>query len=176
MNKKINSLFLALLIAIMAVSPAYAGTVSGKIGLGSITFTGSAAGFSKNPVTITLSARGIPVVICHNLEDDHEEQGQNPPILGAEVSAVYNLTADQNGKFNVALEAFPDSSKSPREMGCPPSDDDGDEDWSYTIDFVYWNFADIKVIDNVTGKNLFEKSSTCVTTRNPDSISCPAFK
>jgi hypothetical protein len=179
MKKRIYTLVTVLLIAMLATSPAYAGGVSIKIGLGSITATGYAYGFSKNPVTITLLGKGLPVVTCHNEDDGHEEDAQNEPIIGAEISAVFNVTADKNGKFAVFLEAPPDHSKSAQEMGCPANDyrdhDDHDDDWTYTIDFVYWNYVDIKVVDNVTGKNLWEKSSSCTTTRNPDSITCPAF-
>lgn len=171
MHKKLNSILVALLIAILAVTPAYAGAVSGNIGLGSITFTGWAAGFSKDAVTITLYAEGIPVVSCYNPGKNLWVPGQNPVPVTGSTSATYAPTFDENGKFDVNLEAQPNILKdTPKQLGCP------NNNWVVKVDFVYWNFAKLTVTENSTGNVLWEKESRCITTRNPDTISCPAFK
>ena len=168
MKKKLYSLFIALLVATFAISPAYAGGVSGKVGIGSITFTGYAYGFSKDAVTITLYATGVPEVFCHLGEDT--VPGLNPYHTTAQVSALYNLTADQNGKFSIFLEAEPSTlGLTPVQLGCPSND------WTTTIDFTYWDYVKITVKENSTSKVLWQKASSCTTTRNPDAIYCAGF-
>ena len=171
MKKKLNSLLVAVLVAMLAISPVYAGGVSGKIGLGSITFTGSAYGFSREAVTITLYAEGIPVVTCRDPGNKKAVPGQNPvPVTGL-TSATYDLTADENGKFDIALAAQPSIlGLSPKQLGCP------NNKWTATVDFVYWNYVKLTVTEVSTGEVRWEQDSTCTTTRNPDAISCPAFE
>jgi hypothetical protein len=169
MKKNLFTIWTALLIAMLAITPVAAGGVSGKIGLGSITFTGYAYGFSSGPVTITLFATGTPVVTCHSPGNKKEAPGQNPVAVTGSTSATFQVPVDENGKFSVFLEAQPDiSSFSPIQLGC------ANNNWTATVDFVYWNYVKLTVVDS-TGTVKFEKDSTCTTTRNPDSISCPAF-
>jgi hypothetical protein len=169
MNKKLYSLLIALLITMLAISPAYAGGVSGRIGIGSITFTGQAYGFSRDAVRITLFATGTPVATC--TKDGVSVPGLNPYHVDAQVSADYDLTADENGKFSIFLEANANTqSLTPLQLGCPGND------WTFTVDFVYWNYVKLTVTEISSGKVLWQKDSSCTTTRNPDAISCPAFK
>jgi len=170
MHKRLNSIFIALLIAVLVVIPVYAGAVSGNIGLGSITFTGWAAGFSSDAVTITLYGEGIPVVACHSPGNKKVAPGQNPVPVTGQASATYILTADENGKFEIDLEAQPSTtSLSAKDLGC------ANNNWFPTVDFVYWNYVKLTVKDS-SGNVLWEKESSCTTTRNPDKISCPAFE
>ncbi|HEU0295666.1 MAG TPA: hypothetical protein VFR47_23205 [Anaerolineales bacterium] len=167
MKKKFSTILAVLLIAMLAISPVYAGGVSGKIGLGSITFTGYAYGFSRDAVTISLYATGIPDVTCRNASGK-VVPGQNPVPVTGDTSANVAPSFDENGKFAVTLEAEP-VALSAVEMGCPSNR------WDATIDFVYWNYVKITVTENATGNVLWEKDSSCTTTRNPDTITCPAF-
>lgn len=171
MNKKLFTIWIVLLIAMLAISPVYAGGVSGKIGMGSITFTGDAYGFSRDAVTITLFAKGIPVVTCRDPGNKKLVSGQNPVPVTGETSATYDLTADENGKFSIFLEAQPNiQGFTAKQLGCP------NNNWTVTVDFVYWNYVKLTVFEISTSEVLWQKESTCTTTRNPDRISCPAFE
>ena len=171
MKKKLYLLLVTLLVTMLAISPVYAGGVSGRIGLGSITFTGSAYGFSRDAVTITLFATGIPVVTCHGPGSNKLVPGQNPVPVQAETSANIAPTFDENGKFAIQLEAQPNiQGFTGKQLGCP------NNNWTATVDFVYWNYVKLTVVENSTGKVLWQKESACTTTRNPDTISCPAFE
>jgi len=151
--------------------PVYAGAVSGNIGLGSITFTGWAAGFSRDAVTVTLSAKGIPVISCYNPGKELWVSGQNPVPVTGETSATYSPTFDENGKFDINLEAQPNILNfTPKQLGCP------NNNWKVRVDFVYWTYAKLTVTENSTGDVVWQKESSCTTTRNPDEISCPAFE
>jgi hypothetical protein len=170
MNKKFYSFFISLLIAMLAFTPVYAGGVSGKVGLGSITFEGSAYGFSREAVTITLYAEGDPVVACHGPGNNKLVPGQNPVPVTGEASATYDLTADENGKFSIYLEAQPNVQNfTAKELGCP------NNNWTAVVEFVYWDYVKITVTEISSGEVRWEKDSTCTTTRNPDTITCPAF-
>lgn len=170
MKKNLLTVWMVLLIALVAISPAAAGGVSGKIGLGSITFDGVAYGFSSGPVTITLFARGIPAVSCIS-PGGSVAPGQNPVPVTGEDSATYELAVDENGKFAIALEADPNvAGLSAKKLGCP------NNNWNASVDFVFWNYVKITVTDDDSGKVLWEKESACTTTRNPDDIFCPAFE
>ena len=171
MKKNLLTVWMVLLIALVAISPAAAGGVSGKIGLGSITFDGVAYGFSSGPVTITLFARGIPEISCHNPGNNSFVPGQNPVAITGEASATYELPADENGKFTIGLEAEPSvAGISAKKLGCP------NNSWTASVSFVYWDYVKLTVTDDDSGKVLWQKDSACTTTRNPDDIFCPAFE
>ena len=171
MKKKLYTLLTVLLISMFAASPVYAGGVSGRIGLGSITFEGYAFGFSRDAVTLTLYAEGIPMVSCHSPGNKRVVPGQNPVPVTGETSANQAVPFDENGKFAVFLEAQPNvQGLSAKELGCP------NNNWNATVDFVFWNYVRITVTENSTGDVLFQKDSSCTTTRNPDTITCPAFE
>jgi len=169
MKKNFSTILAVLLIAMLAISPVYAGGVSGRIGLGSITFEGFAYGFSRDAVTITLYAEGIPAISCHSASGK-VVPGQNPVPVTGETSANQAVDFDENGKFAIQLEADPNvQSLSAKQLGCP------NNNWNAVVDFVFWNYVRLTVTENSTGKVLWQKDSTCTTTRNPDSITCPAF-
>lgn len=170
MKRKLFTIWTVLLIAMLATSPVYAGGVSGRIGLGSITFDGYAFGFSRDAVTITLYAEGIPAVSCRSPGSKKVVPGQNPVPVTGETSANQAVPFDENGKFAIQLEADPDvASLSAIQLGCP------NNRWNAVVDFVFWDYVKITVIENSTGNVLWEKDSSCTTTRNPDTITCPAF-
>lgn len=170
MKKKFSTILAVLLITMLAISPVYAGGVSGKVGMGSITFTGFAFGFSRDAVTITLFATGIPVITCHG-PNGKVVPGQNPVPVQGETSANIAPEFDENGKFAIQLEAQPNiQGFTTKQLGCP------NNNWTATVDFVFWNFVKLTVTEISTGKVLWEKESACTTTQNPDTITCPAFK
>lgn len=171
MKKKLYTLLTVLLISMFVASPVYAGGVSGKVGVGSITFEGYAFGFSRDAVTITLYAEGDPLVSCRAPGSKKVVPGQNPVPVTGETSANQALPFDENGKFAIQLEADPDvASLSAIQLGCP------NNRWNAVVDFVFWNYVKITVTENSTGNVLWEKDSSCTTTRNPDTITCPAFE
>ena len=168
MKKKLNSFLVAMLIAMLAISPVYAGGVSIKIGLGSITGDGTAWGFG-NDVTIVLEGSGVPVVSCATPGNQNLAPGQNPSRVSASDSATDNDDPNKvKGRFSFDLEAQP-ALLSPVEMGC------ANNNWIASIDFVYWDTVTVSVYSNKTGKLLYQKTSSCVTTHNPDTISCLGF-
>jgi len=172
MKKSIYSVLTAFLIAVLTVSPAFAAKISGSMGLGSIKFTGWAAGFSKDPVTFTLYAKGIPDVTCYDPGNKKDPvPGQNPVSVSTLTSAQFDVPIDENGKFDVNLEASVDATAfSAKQLGCP------NNNWRAVVTFVYWNYASLTVTDDVTHEVVYFNESACTTTHNPDSISCPGFE
>ena len=183
MKKKLYSLLLTWLIAMLAISPVYASGVSGRIGLGSITFDGTAWGFGSD-VTITLSGSGIPLIACGTPGNENQAPGQNPSRVTASDSATDNDDPLKvKGKFNFALAAEVDlSGFSAVDLGCP------NNKWIPTLVFVSWDTATVTVTSNKTGKSLYQKTSSCTTvyipnytpgdgnTLNDGTISCPGFE
>ncbi len=163
--KKIYSIVTALLIALLAISPAAAGGVSGKITLGSIKFDGNAWGFGKDAI-ITIDAQGVPLVYCYAPGNTNPAPGQNPPRVNASDSQPATDYWLGKGKFEVHLEANADTSSwTPQQAGCP------NNNWSFDIAFVFWDKVTIYVV-NAKGDVMYKQNYTCVTTHDPDTITC----
>jgi len=158
MKRRIYTLAAVLLIAMLAISPVYAGGVSIKIGLGSITADGTAWGFGKDAV-ITIDASGVPVIYCYTPGNNFAAPGQNPPRVSASDS---ELATDGNygkGKFTVALEAEADiTGISAVDLGCP------NNNWTPALVFVKWDNAVISVV-NAKGDLQYQANYSCVTTQ-----------
>jgi hypothetical protein len=165
MKRRIYTLATVLLISMLAISPAYAGGVSIKIGLGSITAEGTAWGFGKDAV-ITLDGAGIPVVACYAPGNSNPAPGQNPPKVYATDSQSATDYWLGKGKFGVNLEADADvSGMSAKDLGCP------NDNWTAEVVFVLWDSATISVV-NAKGDLQYQQNYSCVTTYNPNTISC----
>lgn len=175
MNKKLSTILTVLLILMLTtttVGAAGAIKLSGSFGLSSLTFDGYATGLGGyDGVNVILEAWGIPVVTCTN-------QGQNP-APGQNPSQVYvsafdfidpdDPTITKKGKSAVDVETE-DPIITGTEGGCP------NDNWTATIDFVFWTSARLTVVDANTNEVLAVQNYTCVTTRNPDSVSCTLVK
>jgi hypothetical protein len=171
MKKKI----LSLLLTILLVSTLMTSTVSagGNVGfknalfsLGSLDVTGTLTGLGGYPdgVIVELIASGIPVVTCTS-QGGNEARGQNPSQVSA--TGVQLITKIfKNGTAPVDVSAEP--TLTGIQGGCP------NNNWTANIDFVYWTNATIIVTDPSTDPDtvLLQQNYTCVTTRDPDSVSC----
>ena len=136
--------------------------------LGSLIADGTLTGLGMDDVLVNLTASGIPVVICTN-QGGNQSPGQNPSKVSAsgQQSLFGTDPVRKNGKSPFGVETSELSSfLSGTQGGCP------NDNWTATIDFVYWTDATISIYSLDTGELLTQQSYTCVTTRDPDSVSC----
>ena len=157
MKKKLFIVWTVLLISMLTFTPVYAGGVSVTWGGGSIIATGSAYGFSKDEVTITLDAIGTPYVSCIDPGDNNNVvPGQNPVTVELVTDATSDTPYDEKGKFDISLESDIDASSfTPKQWGCP------NNNWIVDVVGVVWNWAKITVTENSTGKVLWDKQYDC---------------
>jgi len=158
MNKKLKSLFIALLIATLAISPAYAGGTSIKVGLGSITVDLTAWGVGSG-ATAYLSATGIPLAWCQDPGNGNIVPGQNPSQASAKDGN--DLSDSGKGKFTTFLEGQPNfTGWTAKNFGCP------NDNWIGTPYFVQWTSLTITIL-NPRGE-WFKQNYSCVTTYIPN--------
>ena len=172
MKKRIFSMLLTvLLLAALLTSTASAGGNVGfknlQFSLGSLDLAGTLRGLGgySEGVTVELSASGIPVVICTN-QGGNESPGQNPSIVSADGTQLItgqDITKNGTAPVNITAEPGPISAT---QGGC------ANDNWTAEIVFVYWTSATVSVYDSATGDLLLSQDYTCVTTRDPDSVSC----
>jgi len=175
MKKKILSVLTVLLLTTMLVSPASArgniklagGANNVEWNLGSLIAKATLIGLGSQDVTVVLDASGIPAITCTN-NGGNDVPGQSSPKIFAsgEQDLLGNSPIRKNGKspFNVETD---DPETIPWDVaGCPNSN------WTGRIDFIFWTNAMITVKNLATGEVLLQQKYTCVTTRNPDTVSC----
>jgi hypothetical protein len=161
--KKLYITLTMLLIAMLAISPVYAGGVSIKIGLGSLIADITAWGLPNNTdYTFTLSASGVASVVCTNY-GGNQAPGQNyPHVDGRDSNDVPQNDILKGGKVTTSLEAIPYLETHPdiswSEGGCPNSN------WNAKVDFVFWDTAELQIVSVATGEVTTYKYS-CVTTK-----------
>jgi hypothetical protein len=173
MRKKLLSLLSVLLIATLFVSPVSAGRGIGfssvTFSLGSLIADGFVTGLGKTDVTVVLDATGERAEVSCINNGGTIVPGQSSPKLSA--VGIDNLAGNdanrKNGKapFNTETSDFLPWNLA----GCPNSN------WVGHIDFVYWTAATLTVhagFNNPDGAILETQKYSCVTTRNPDSVSC----
>jgi len=176
MKKKFFSMMAVLLITILMTSTVSAGAaikLSKTVDwtLGSLDASGFVFGLGYTDVTVVLNARGIPEVICTN-QGGNQAPGQNPAELAATGSQV--LPGDdplrKNGRSPFSVSAEPPATLPGSQGGCP------NDNWIAEITFVFWTNATISVYQgtdpNNLGPLLEQQNYTCVTTHNPDSVTC----
>ena len=173
MKIKVSSLLLTTLLVILMVSPVSAGPGIGLKGvqfsLGSLIADGFVTGLGKTDVTIVLSASGERAEVSCINNGGSIVPGQSSPKLDAVGidSLAGNDANRKNGKAPFTTET---SDFLPWNLaGCPNSN------WVGQIDFVYWTEATLTVhqgFNNPNGEILEEQNYTCVTTRDPDRVSC----
>ncbi|MCL6568374.1 MAG: hypothetical protein ACOYW9_02575 [Deinococcota bacterium] len=118
-------------------------------------------------VVVTLSASGIPVVSCTN-QGGTQAPGQNPPKVSGAASQLilHDAPIVKNGRSPFEVEANAQTTLSAKRLGCP------NNNWTANIDFVFWDRATLTLTDNASGAVLEQRDFSCVTTRNPDSVTC----
>jgi hypothetical protein len=169
MKKKLYTVLTLALILILSTSTVSAAgfKLSAGFKLGSLIADGYAYGLGNTDVTIQLDASGIPLITCTN-QGGTQAPGQNPPKVSASGNEFLNhndYTKNGRSAFNVETSE-PQPGLSAKKMGCPSNT------WTASIDFVFWTNATISMFDTATGTLLFKQDYTCVTTHNPDSITC----
>jgi hypothetical protein len=168
MKYKISSLLIATLLVILMVSPVSAGPGIGLKGvqfsLGSLVAEGVVTHLSKTDVKVVLQATGTPAITCTN-QGANPAPGRNPSrISAADAQNLQDII--KNGRAPFDLQAVPLATLPGKQGGCP------NNNWTAHVDFVFWENADI-IVTNLAGDTvLLKQSYTCVTTRNPDTVTC----
>lgn len=173
MKKRLFSLLSVLLVAMFLTTPAFAGRGIGFSGvtfsLGSLIADGFVTGLGRTDVTIVLDASGERAEVSCINNGGAIVPGQSSPKV--EAVGMDNLAGNdpsrKNGKAPFTTET---SDFIPWDAaGCPNSN------WAGHIDFVYWTAATLTVhqgFNNPDGPVLASQNYTCITTRDPDSVSC----
>lgn len=171
MKRKFLTILTVLLFTTMLTSTVSAGgnikLSSVQFRLGSLIAEGFASGLGNTDVTVELQASGIPAVICTN-PAGNTAPGQNPPKVSASGDQFLvheNYTKNGKSPFEVETEE-PQPGLTARQMGCP------NNTWTASIDFVFWTEATLSVYNTASGALLVRQIYSCVTTRNPDTVSC----
>ena len=158
MKKRLLIVASVLLIAMLAISPVYAGGVSIKVGLGSITVDLTAWGVG-NGATATIEASGIPYASCYAPGSGNPAPGQNPSNVTAQDGA--GLVDGGKGKFTAFIEGQPDfTGWTAVDFGC------SNNNWGYEPYFVQWTNLTVTVY-NSKGE-WFKQNYTCNTTYIPN--------
>lgn len=167
MKKKLYTICMVLLIAMLAISPVYAGGVKVGFSLGtSLHADGSGFGFSSfELVQVTLNAKALVSVSCRNPGSGIVVPGRNP-IVAVNSEATDFVTSDENGKFPVSLVA--EAVVSPAQAGCP------NNKWIVQVESEDWYWASITVVQVSTGNTLWYKEYACTTT--PTTVDCKAIR
>lgn len=173
MNRKLFSIVSMLLAVLLTTSTVAAGgnvKLSGvQFSLSSLVASGFASGLGNTDVSVELEAAGIPDVSCTN-NGGNRAPGQNPPKVSASgTQYLIHETYTKNGRspFNVETEE-PLPGLTAEQLGCP------NNNWTASIDFVYWTEATLSVYNTASGALLSQQDYTCVTTRYPASVQCTA--
>jgi hypothetical protein len=170
MNRKIFSIVTTVLM-ILAVTTSTA-SAGGNVGLkgvqfslGSLDVTGTLTGLGgyRDGVQVDLTASGVPVVYCVSPGGMDSHPGQYPSQVTA-TATQFITQIFKNGTAPVAVSAEP--TLTGIQGGC------ANNNWTARIDFVFWTHATIVVTDLSTDAVLLHQEYSCVTTRNPDSVSC----
>lgn len=171
MKKKILSMLTVFLLTTVMTSTVSAGGAvrlsNVQFSLGSLIADGILTGLGgyREGVTVELTASGIPVVTCTS-PGGNQAPGQNPSRVSATGEQfVVPQDINKKGKALVSVETQEEQITG-TQGGCP------NDHWTAQIDFVFWTNATITVTDNATSIVLLQQNYTCITTRNPDSVSC----
>ena len=171
MKRKFLSILTIFLITIMLTSTVSAGgnikLSSVRFRLGSLIADGFASGLGRTDVTVVLEASGIPATTCTN-PAGHTVPGQSAPRVTAsgEQNLFGNDPIRKNGKSPFGVETEDPETIPWNEGGCPNSR------WTAHVDFIFWTNATISVYNTATNALLVQQNYTCITTRNPATVSC----
>jgi hypothetical protein len=158
-----------MIISLLTTSASAGGSVklSGvSFSLGSLIANGTLTGLGATDVKVVLDASGYPVVTCTN-QGGNQAPGQNPPKVSATglQSLLGTDPVRKNGKSPFGVEtADPAPFVNAVDAGCP------NNNWTATIDFVFWTNATITVKSLTTEAVLRTQDYTCTTTLT--TVSC----
>lgn len=163
MKKIVNSIFSAILIAMLFVSPAGAGGVRITFKLSSLIADVTAWGIGRTDWIYELKASGTASVICTNNGTNDVPGQSSPHVDGTGSTAVPKEQISKNGKVVFSITAKPDEEINPiipwDKGGCP------NPNWTARVDFVYWEQATVSRIDPFTNTVVESLEFQCVTTR-----------
>lgn len=163
MKRRLLTVASILLIAMLAISPVYAGGVSIKVGLGSIAVDITAWGVG-NGASAMIEASGIPYAWCYAPGSGNPSPGQNPSNVTAQGGE--GLADGGKGKFTAFIEGQPSFTHedgtpwTATEFGC------SNNNWGYEPYFVQWTDLTVTVY-NSKGE-WFKQKYTCDTNYIPD--------
>lgn len=137
--------------------------------------SGSAAGLGKDGHTVEVTASGTPLVLCRNGgASENPAPGQNPvTVVGGESGDV--VPSSKGGKFiflDVASTIDPADIEALLSNPFPCANDN----WTASLDFVFWDYVRIDLIEDATGIIADTLEYECVTTRQPLVIECERIK
>jgi len=173
MRSNMKNRGLSLLLTVLLISTLITSTVSagGNVGfrnvafsLGSLDVTGILTGLGGyDGVKVELIAVGDPVVTCISPGGKDSPPGQNPTQVTA--SAVQIIT--QIFKSGTSVQVSAEPTLTGTQGGC------SNDNWTARIDFVFWTQATINVTDLANPNTvLLHQVYNCLTTRNPDMVTC----
>jgi len=176
MKTRLYTIWTVLLIAMLAVTPVFAGNIKlqGSFTFGSIHFDGYATGVGGyDGITLEIFGIGIPEVLCTNL-GGNEAPGQNPPKVTATgetyISPDQIDSTTKKGKTPVSVSADEDEIVlTGTQGGCP------NDNWTATILSIEWVGAVINVYEGEgTGGTLLKTFEyTCdPSLKNGTSLYC----
>jgi len=170
MKKRFFSFLSVLLTAAFLVSTVSAGPgiklSSVKFSIGSLEASGYVSGLGNTDVKMVLEGSGPAVILCTN-NGSNTVPGQSYPKVSAIGSQLLDGSQNRskNGKTDFRTIASTSEPLPWDVAGCPNSN------WVGQIDFVFWENATIYIYD--LGENLLLRQDyVCVTTRDPNSITC----
>ncbi len=172
MRRKSIIALLVICAALLLTTSVFAGAIklSGvTFNLGSLIAQGTMTGLGNQDVNVVLDASGFPVVMCTN-QGGNKAPGQNPPKVSASGNQlVLGLTlTTKNGKSPFNVKTDDPKPLSAIELGCP------NNNWTATIDFIFWTNATIRVLDAQTQQLLLQQDYTCTTTLS--TVTCTPVK
>ena len=136
----------------------------------SLVANGTLTGLGKDDVQVVIDASGFPDVTCTN-QGGNQAPGQNPPkfsATGEQLLAGLDLRK-KNGTSPFNVETNDPQDLDPIEYGCP------NENWTASIDFIYWDEATITILDTADPPNVLAiQKYTCTTTHS--GVSCTPVK
>jgi hypothetical protein len=135
--------------------------------IGSFIAIGYVTGVGSEDLNLTVNAKGIPVTTCTN-QGGNQAPGQNPPKLSA--SDTVFLSGDdplrKNGRSPFETEAEEPLVLPGKQGGCP------NNNWTATVDFVFWTEATLILTDPTNGKVLAKETYQCQTNRDLNTVQC----
>jgi hypothetical protein len=171
MKNKIFTLLIFVLLVTLMASPVSAGPGIGLSGvtfkLGSLIADGTLSRLGNTDVRVVLDASGIPAITCTN-NGSNDVPGQSFPKVSAsgQQSLLGGSPIRKNGKSPFNVETVDPTFLPWDAAGCPNAN------WSARIDFIFWTDATISVYDTATNTLQLQKNYSCITTRDPASVSC----
>jgi len=159
MKKRIYVLVTTLLIALLTISPVYAGGYKISASLGASIDVDLTAWGVGNGAVAYFTATGVPYVWCQAPGNYNLAQGQNPSTVATQGAVPFSDGG--KGKFSAFFEGEPDfTGWTGTDFGCP------NDNWHGEPYFIEWQTLTVD-ITNSKGEWL-TINLTCTTTYIPN--------